>query len=857
LLLLCLMVGLGAVVWLLQEPTAPPLAPTPAAPVPAPAADPAAGAALAATPAATVPEPATSASERLPAAAPSPTAAPAVIFGRCVDDNHAPLPAATVKLHVQQRGPGRKPAPVEQQTGADGRFEFAFEPRLGQSFTLYVTAEGRIGHHALWPAFQAGERFDCGSFVMRRGIVVRGRVEDTNHAPVADASVLVWHGGPDAPRGAGPGRKLFLWTRTGVDGTFATDGALPAGEFCVQVNDDQQQQPPTTGVLAIERPVEFVTIVVPAIEPSEWITGTVVDQRGSPLPRAWVDAGDGNTQALTRNDGSFRLHRSHRADPRQMVQLRVMHDDHEHQAVGPQVAWGSTRIELRVMDGNSLELSVRDQHGRPVEDFDLTLGDGKSKGTRRSVMSKQRAGPFPDGIVLLKGVTLGPTALLIEFGATAPHPPRLLAIDLAAQHTRLDVLAEPLTTRTLEVVDGNGEPVAGVPIQLCDPVDGEFLPSTAAVTGAQILRPRVKQALLLQTTTTDAFGRATLRGPGTRELGVRLPGPGHEPTQLANVSLSLPEPLRLEVKLGAHLTGKLGPLDAVEFLRGLAGDAAAQQRTPLRLLLQRPDHDPKAPPLPFVTLAADGSFDQRGLLPGTYSVMLQHERGYEALGEVTLVDGRTTRFDPELPVALMTPGTLAGRVLKNGQPAPGVQVGLLGTCAAVNGRTRNESAGARTDADGRFRVELRPGTYRATVQFLAPRAVRAALSMPETAVITSRTTTEQDFTVATGTLQVTLRSADGSPMPDVTIWDTLPDLRQAVMLPPSDANGTTTMELPPGPIGLRTLPAHLQSAEARTKVLMQGGWSAFDELWLPLGTANVAAGSTTTIELRLPADGSR
>jgi hypothetical protein len=80
-------------------------------------------------------------------------------------------------------------------------------------------------------------------------------------------------------------------------------------------------------------------------------------------------------------------------------------------------------------------------------------------------------------------------------------------------------------------------------------------------------------------------------------------------------------------------------------------------------------------------------------------------------------------------------------------------------------------------------------------------------------------------------------------------------MHQAVMLPSTDANGTTAMELPAGPMALRILPAHLQSSNALTsQLMMQGGWAAFDTLWIPLGIAEVAVGSTTAIELRLPAD---
>lgn len=53
---------------------------------------------------------------------------------------------------------------------------------------------------------------------------------------------------------------------------------------------------------------------------------------------------------------------------------------------------------------------------------------------------------------------------------------------------------------------------------------------------------------------------------------------------------------------------------------------------------------------------------------------------------------------------------------------------------------------------------------------------------------------------------------------------------------------------------LRTLPKRLQSNEASIKLFMEGGWQAFEPHWIPLGTATIRAGDTTTLELRLPAD---
>ena len=57
-------------------------------------------------------------------------------------------------------------------------------------------------------------------------------------------------------------------------------------------------------------------------------------------------------------------------------------------------------------------------------------------------------------------------------------------------------------------------------------------------------------------------------------------------------------------------------------------------------------------------------------------------------------------------------------------------------------------------------------------------------------------------------------------------------------------------------ITLRVLPKRLQSQEAQNKAWNEaratGDADPFASCWIPLGTTTIAAGQTTTLELRLP-----
>ncbi len=797
----------------------------------------------------------------------SPNAASAAIRGRCVDENGAPLAGCSVRLTATPTGNARTAAwqnPEPRITAVDGAFAFEFLPPADHQFWLTASAEARISTRAYWPDIAANQQIDVGGLALRPGIVVRGRVVDEQGAAVANIGLVVCVG----PRNQGPGPCNSGFASSAADGTFQLEAALPPGPFSVEVHGDRAPKTPITGTLAMERPIETVQVMLPTFDPREWIQGRVVDDIGQAIGNAMIEVGSENGSRVvvgsSRRDGTFRIQR-HATVPDQPVRLVAQHPDFEDGPTTQPIAWGSTDTVLMLPRASMLTVHVRDVNGDDVTNFTVWAIPDETRAPPSRSGNAVARGPFADGFATLQ-LRRGPRRVVVEFPPALQRPLATTAIDVLATDMRVEVRAEPMVQRVMRVVDGAGQPIAGTQVQLCDLLDGEFSEATHVMAMAVYLLNRgTRRAAVLQDGVTNTEGSIVLRGPGSRRLGLRVLGPGHVPLHGLGVDLTEAGELRVVVSVGARLRGRIGPQDAIDFLRGLAGDEAAQQRSPLRLRLENKQPSRASAGLPGLrqqvqepscTLANNGGFDQAGLPPGAYVVSIQYANAPfgEVLGEVTLVDGQTTQFDAPVPVDLMTPGTLRGRILQNGEAAANARLQLHGTTRDALGRETYAGAFATTDATGSYTVNVRPGAYTARIQLKENGLASGSLSALQTAVVRTRQVTEHDFSIATGTLSVTVRDATGAPIGGVSIFNDTTVEAERIYLQPTDASGKTTCQLPAQTIALRTLPKRLLSSEARNKLFMGGGWQAFEPHWIPLGTATIRAGATTTLELRLPAD---
>ncbi|MEQ1736467.1 MAG: carboxypeptidase-like regulatory domain-containing protein, partial [Rhodoglobus sp.] len=169
----------------------------------------------------------------------------------------------------------------------------------------------RVGIETELAELEPGAVLDLGDQTLVAGVVIEGRVVDPNGQPIAERSLVI-EATATAPTGT-------IFARTARAHVFLSekDGSIPRsepmlpGSYRVMLHEkDLRPVEPKTLVLTLERPVEFVTIVVPASDGPR-IRGRVVAEDGAPVADAEVDARDqrngDRVSAKTERDGSFVL----------------------------------------------------------------------------------------------------------------------------------------------------------------------------------------------------------------------------------------------------------------------------------------------------------------------------------------------------------------------------------------------------------------------------------------------------------------------------------------------------------------------------------------------------------------------
>lgn len=874
--------------------------PTPAAPLAA-GAVPAAAAAAGALAASTAPATVTNASatthdaesERTAvapaAAAPGPLA---TVRGRCVDEHGAPVAGCRVHVHGWTANSQRMDAwrrdhpepewkdPATITTLADGTFVHTFWPPPPFQFTLDIDHDERASMAARWHTLAEGKGVDVGDVVMVPGIRVQGRVLDEAGKAVEKVSVRVQPGSDDST-GNRPTLSPVWSTHgySGADGRFVCKKLLPAGPFRVHLDNTFRLTKPIAGTLVPERPVEELTLVVTSEPKGPTLSGKVVDEAGQPIRNARIEGIVETSGRLasdfSRRDGTFVLEaREPDASSPAPLRLTATHDEFEPTTTAEPVAWGKTDVVLTMRRAGGLAIHVHDEEQRPLTDFVVRVAPRESNRVSSDDHRVRTRGPYEAGFATVPGVPIGKWTVVVEFATKEGRAPVFTPIEVAGNGGhRIDVRAPKHVTRMLRLVDGAGAPVAGSKVQLCALEGGTFDANTRVMDYEQFFGNAGRgRALRLAEATTDAGGTAPLVGPPGVKLGVAALGPGHVPLHCADVRLDLAEELVLTVALGARLRGRVGPPEAVAELRRLGGEDARDLSLQLiqadggkRMTVPSQHGDER------FSIAADGTFDIGGLPPGSWQVAVYYWVAFGSgatgkrlpTGVVTLTDGATTGFDPDIHGVL--PGTLRATVQKNGVPLADAQIQWLGTLAGSQGADAGQEwVNAKTGADGRVTTLLRPGVYRCNVTGQSRGNFHTSWECAESATIVVGQTTEQVFTVWTGTLQLTVRDGQGAVVPNLELIARRVAANGQVGVPTTDGQGQITVETAVETLQFRVLPKRLQSQEARRQLwqeLVAKGDTAnkdpFGPHLLDLGSATVVAGQTVTMELTLPAEWSK
>ena len=802
----------------------------------------------------------------------------AIVRGRCVDADGQPLADTLVDLHGWGANQGRKdewlrdhdemPAwedPTAITTASDGRFEFRFWPPPPFQFALDVRRRGCGALSARWGRLEPGSTTDLGDIAVTPGVRVRGHVVETSGAALAETTVTFSHTGDSSPITGEIRPRWGSQTRTSPNGAFEMRGWLTPGTYTIRVRDRELVDEAPIELKASE-PEADVRVVVKPMTEVDTISGRVVDQRGQPVPRARIQGHSTNGAWLhgsSKRDGTFALRLRTNSGTAGKITLNVDADGFEPLTTAAEYEVNQQGIELRLSPAATLTIRITDPDDAPIDRYSVRLiPRGRNRFSSQDAEVKA-TGPYEDGTAKVAGLTAGSWLLFIDFPASAQF--ELLTEEFtldATRDTRLDLRASRTIARTLRLRTPNGEPVADARVILCETFGGGFGPRRYVMERSHwLINSQNDNIMVLANGTTDSKGEYVLRGPGSRPVGVQLPGPGHVAQEFEAVRLDESTDFVVTVDPGAELLARVTSTEVLDEIRRLAKTAAGQpfeDRRKPTLQLKRGDETYPPPETGQITdrgtrIREDDTFVLSGAPPGEWDVVVNAVGVREstrvtypiAAGTVTLRSGQRTEID--LDLAAILPGTLEGVVTLNGAPWANDRVLLDGD---------RGSEVAKTDAEGRFTLQTRPGTYPLRIGRSVGDRWISFKSMATVTIVRGQTT-RQTFEITTGSLRLEVSGPDGKPVAGLSV-----QLEPGGdSLPPTDEAGVTEQEVIARNVTLRTLPKRLMSNEAWRAAWQEGRARGLEDPlgshWVTIGTAAIAAGQTTTVPIRLPPEWAR
>lgn len=807
----------------------------------------------------------------------------ATVRGRCVDENGKPLAGCAASL-ASQRGDaealrayisayGKEPERVREkfQTGEDGVFVLRFAPAPASPvrYSLGLAADGRVVTRTDLGAIEPGAVVDLGDRVLVAGVTIEGRVLDPNGQPLGDLSVA-FEATEKAPGEAGiseAGQRHSFQSKQ--DGSIPRSSALLPGTYAVKsIESDYRLVEPKQVVLTRERPIEFVTVVMDETD-SPRIRGRVVDENGQPVDSAEVEAFDARTgdskRTRSKRDGTFVL--VGRENATQPPVLTVRKEGFETSEKSAPIAWGSKDVELRILRGLEFTVQVTDASGKPVTDY--TAHHRLVKDERRSsfAMEPRAKGPHENGICVLKGLPRGLTIVAVGFGGDEGNHPFVELVDVGATR-RLHLVAGPVPDRIVRVVDAAGVPVVGTRVELRDGLGQGTWTGTGAVPWSRWTNHGGAQFLSPDSAATGEDGRCTLHTRVHRELDLHVLGPGHVPVEVRGVRIVAGGELEVRVSRGARLVGRILPANGLDLLVRLAAGPqkeGAPAPTPASTFRQhyRPavmlrganeQWVPNPTTLMFTEtsphyLRDDGTFDVTGLPPGTWRVLLRYMRTTAGSGgshdlevaDVTLVEGETVPLD--IDVASLEPGRVEGIVRWNGAPAPKDATAVLDKDPGW--------VGMRVGPEGAVASDAEEGTWTAMLQLSGRQPKVIPLQSPTPVVVRRGETTKVELDFYSGVVAVTVRDADGKPVPGFRLKSD-----EDEWWPDTDANGRIEVEVTARVHRLLALPWSLQQPGAMDKLWADARARSetvdFDSLLREVGVATAISGQRVEVEVKLP-----
>lgn len=596
------------------------------------------------------------------------------VFGRVLSPSQEPVAGARVTLRpapsadlMTRLREAREPRPgYEAATNAGGRFEIADLP--AGSFDLVVRGRGYAPLTVPGLSVPQGKgETDLGTVMLAPGVALEGFVVDAQGRPVEGAEVRVQEAGSTDRfaiiRDAEPGPPDAL---TGLDGSFTVEDRRASETVDVTASREGYVPGKAPGVqVPAEQPVRLV------LQPASAVLGRVVGPDGKPIPQARViveEMAASNSPGLritsflqtrreiTDQDGSFRIG-GVAPGPIQIRALARGWQSAELANLEVPAGRDLKGVEIVLQPGARIEGQVLSPARRPVPGARVSLLQPRSGGVR----PRAQVGGMTDGEgrYLLEGVPPGAHSVAVEHGS---YQRTVRDLDVRMGDNTLDITLEGGNQVSGRVVDESGAPVANVRIALLEgvrfanPPEGMSGPDGAfEISGV----PDGTYRIL-----ADKEGYATRHD--------------REPVTVAGASVT---GLELRLSRGGSIVGQLSGLGLAELARVRVW--ARSEMSPGRV-------------------TPEGTYRIDNLEPGDWLVIARVPgTPLQTQGRVTLEPGAAeARLDLEFGGGL----TLSGRVLRNGGPAAGQGVRLVGGAAAVHE--------AETDHEGRFRFGgLEAGSY--------------------------------------------------------------------------------------------------------------------------------------------------
>ncbi len=329
---------------------------------------------------------------------------------------------------------------VECYTGARGHFALD-GLEAPSAFRLKVVATGLPGASAPVELSSAGQLVDVGDIVLEGGRSVRGVVQDSSGAVVADVLAKMW----------GQSSGVSQWTRSDASGQFHFESVTEDTHWLTlshrQYLDGVMQQVEVAGA-----DVEGLVVVM---QKGKAYDGVIVDAAGAPIEgaRILVNAqgmiiDEVAARARTDVDGRFQLDRA----PSGPIRFRVQHEHYKS-------------VNLQYDSVESIEVPFVLPSGAKLHVEFVVRGGNAPPTTATIRLHGGSGGTFftdsvEDGVLVRGGLSPGRFTLSIDPRGFVPTDP--VEIDLIDNETTVErVVLEPQPDPyEIVVVDPSGQPVS-------------------------------------------------------------------------------------------------------------------------------------------------------------------------------------------------------------------------------------------------------------------------------------------------------------------------------------------------------------------------------------------------------------